>query len=232
MPEVTLWYKIRIVKRTIAIVGVAEALAADLIPALSGANFDLLLVPGQEDGPDLNPEQRQGLEREQRLEPNPKQRPERKQEEQRLRPEQERGTPTPATEAGSGIDPALRSSVRRVDCTREGCWEADIVMLGASPALEATVLKLKDVTTQKIVLLISGNNGMASHYPAVRKLEQWLPHSKIISVLHDSGTPGLSICGEDSSAVEDISTIFRAVGMDPVITAIPCNDPTTSSLYS
>lgn len=170
-------------KRTIAIVGEAETVAADLIPALSKAAFELLLVAGRE----------------------------------------------PGSEELSHAGP--ESSVLRVDCTREGCWEADIILLAISPALEQTVSKLKDVATQKIVLLVAGNREAALHYPAVQKLQQWLPYSKIISVIRRNGRQ-LAICGEDSSAVEDISAVFQAAGLETEIAGAPCGSPLSSSLHS
>lgn len=169
-------------KRTIAIVGTAGEVAGDLIPGLSNAGFEVLLISRQQEG---------------------------------LRSVEESGQQSP---------------IRLVDCAREGCWEADIILLTVAPELEEAVSELKEVATQKIVLLISGNNDTEFHYQAIRKLQQWLPYSKIISALHDKNTSGMHICGEDSSAAEDISTIFRAAGFEPLIAAAPCEGLSSSSL--
>ena len=163
----------------------AGKVAGDLIPAMSKAAFDLLLIPGQQ---------------------------------------AEFGEWT----AGAG-QPDTGSSVLLVDCARDGCWEADIILLGASPQLEETVLRLKDVATQKIVLLISAADQAPSHYQAIKKLQQWLPYSKIVSALYDKSSSSIQICGEDPGAVEDITTVFTAAGLKHPTAMVPCGDSLSSS---
>ena len=53
----------------------------------------------------------------------------------------------------------LHAEVEIVDCAKEGCWEADIIIL-AIPyhKLKKVIEKINEVVTQKIVLIISNEN--------------------------------------------------------------------------
>ena len=53
----------------------------------------------------------------------------------------------------------LNAEVEIVDCAKEGCWEADIIVL-AIPyhELKEVIEKINEVVTQKIVLIISNEN--------------------------------------------------------------------------
>jgi hypothetical protein len=78
----------------------------------------------------------------------------------------------------------LQYSIRRkgkntevdiVSCMRDGCWEADVIIL-TNPSQEQNQVaeKIREVATQKKVILVSETPGAADTW------QELLPHSKII----------------------------------------------------
>ena len=88
-----------------------------------------------------------------------------------------------------------------VECVKDGCWEADIIILAVAASEEKPAAeKMKEVATQKIVVEILN-----------QELEQLLPFSKIVKV---TGIPGneIVICGKDEAVNEEIAEIFKQAG--------------------
>lgn len=90
-----------------------------------------------------------------------------------------------------------------VECAKNSCWEADIIMIASSDFEDEKTLSLiKEVATQKIVVCVSVES------EEMQKPGLNFPHSKlvIVSNIHNSE---LSIQGEDKEAVDEIRKIFH-----------------------
>lgn len=98
------------------------------------------------------------------------------------------------------------SDIETLDCVKDGCWEADIIILAvpAEKMLEIAT-KFKEVATQKIVVEISGNENNST------ELKKILPYSKLVSV-SGLGLREIIISGEDKAVNEEIKKIFILAG--------------------
>jgi 8-hydroxy-5-deazaflavin:NADPH oxidoreductase len=89
-----------------------------------------------------------------------------------------------------------------IECVKEGCWEADIIILAVPGYEEKHAAEIiKEVATQKIVVVLS-NAGV----------EQVLPYSKIINVSDISASNEIFISGNDETVKEEIIQIFKQAG--------------------
>ncbi len=101
------------------------------------------------------------------------------------------------------------AEIEFISCEREGCWEADIIAVvrpeNISPSL---VDKIKEVATQKTVLVISEENKISKH----PELEKLLPYSKVIEIELDTPAKQFSVSGKDVEALSGIKSIFENAG--------------------
>lgn len=103
------------------------------------------------------------------------------------------------------------SEVEVLECAKEGCWEADIIVL-AGDALEDELLeKIRDVATQKIVLLISSDD-KDNQEEKLAQIRAALPFSKIVAANLHSGETWLS--GDNSAALSTASEMLRRLGCE------------------
>src|SRR5690606_37728068 len=92
------------------------------------------------------------------------------------------------------------SNVERIDCAKDGCWEADVIVI--SSVVEKSIIEtISEVATQKIVLYIADNDeqSLSDYY----LLKQLLPNSKIIFISNEGE---YVISGEDSEILDFISS--------------------------
>jgi predicted dinucleotide-binding enzyme len=94
------------------------------------------------------------------------------------------------------------SDVETLDCIKEGCWEADIIILAVQPEKMLEIAsKIKEVATQKIVIEMWDDESNS------KELKKILPYSKLVSV-SGFGSPEIIINGEDKAVNEEIKQIF------------------------
>jgi len=84
----------------------------------------------------------------------------------------------------------LHAEVEIDDCAKEGCWEADIIIL-AIPFRELKEIaeKINEVVTQKIVVIISDEKESLFSFNKTQELQQLLPYSKIVTALYNPCSP-------------------------------------------
>ena len=84
----------------------------------------------------------------------------------------------------------LHAEVEIVDCAKEGCWEADSIIL-AIPFRELKEIaeKINEVVTQKIVVIISNEKESSLSFNQAQELQQLLPYSKIVTALYNPCSP-------------------------------------------
>lgn len=111
-----------------------------------------------------------------------------------------------------------------IDCSFEGCWEADIIILAIPVrAEEEVVKKIKDVANQKIVVSISDlpRENQTSlgdcEMTAGKALQKLLPHSKVIKAFYTVKREML-ITSDDKDALENIIELLQMANLHPIKT--------------
>lgn len=93
--------------------------------------------------------------------------------------------------------------VELIDCLKDACWEADIIVLAAGPVnADELAGRIKDVATQKIIVRVTTN-----HPAGEEGLASVFPDSKIV-VLETSGKD-LVVSGQHAESVEAVSQLFN-----------------------
>ncbi|HRE50752.1 MAG TPA: hypothetical protein PK339_05000 [Flavitalea sp.] len=101
------------------------------------------------------------------------------------------------------------AEIEALNCIKEGCWEADIIVLGINDRLiEETVSKIKEVATQKIVVCLTKHEGVMTYQPQVaNELQRSLPHSKAVYVFTTPASPDLQVAGNEEEAVDAVISL-------------------------
>lgn len=107
-----------------------------------------------------------------------------------------------------------KAEINSMECVKDGCWEADIIILAVPAFEEGEVAKLmKEVATQKIVVDVSNEEN------ACGELQKILPYSKVVRVFGDFYSKELIIKGDSETvnepawaAAREISEIFIQAG--------------------
>jgi 8-hydroxy-5-deazaflavin:NADPH oxidoreductase len=129
------------------------------------------------------------------------------------------------------------ADVEVVECEKEACWEADIVLMAVPYEAEREVAeKIREVTTQKVVIDVS--NPLNEKYDrlitapgtsAAEELQKALPNSKVVKAFNTNFstdfTPAIKeskqiktfIAGDDQEAVQTVSEMATAIGFKPVL---------------
>ena len=106
-----------------------------------------------------------------------------------------------------------KAEVATVSCEREGCWEADVIVLMNAAVLRAELLeRIKAVAIRKILVYITG---MGDHtWPSaerVRTVKRLLPYTEWVQVARDPATGIWSISGATGSS-EVVRNILARAG--------------------
>jgi len=101
------------------------------------------------------------------------------------------------------------AEIEFISCEREGCWEADIILL-TRPENISTILieKIKEVATQKIVLVVSEEK----QQPDTPELEKLLPYSKVVEIVFNPQEKEFSVSGKDAESRTNVQKIFESTG--------------------
>ena len=89
-----------------------------------------------------------------------------------------------------------------VDCLKDGCWEADIIVLDVTCGEQKEVAELiKEVATQKPVISFSDHENI--------ELENALKYSRVVTVVKTGDSNETSLCGKDHDALAEVSEILK-----------------------
>jgi 8-hydroxy-5-deazaflavin:NADPH oxidoreductase len=93
-----------------------------------------------------------------------------------------------------------------IDCMKDGCWEADIIILDIPRHEEKQVAELiKEVSTQKIVVSFSENKNAFEN----EELENLLKYSKVVKAFNTTGSQEISLYGKDDDVVLEVSDLLK-----------------------
>jgi predicted dinucleotide-binding enzyme len=108
------------------------------------------------------------------------------------------------------------ADVELLDCMKDGCWEADIIILSIQPESENVVAELiKQVATQKIV--VSFSNQEKNIDGQVERLKNLLPHSKVVMAFNTLKSLKIFIESDDNESVQTVAKILETAGYHPSI---------------
>jgi len=97
----------------------------------------------------------------------------------------------------------LAAETDTIECVKDGCWEADIIILAVPSQEEKNIAEMiKEVATQKIVVSIWDNNINGG------QLQRILPYSKLVKLGNIFNLKEKSIAGNDKAANKEIADIF------------------------
>lgn len=129
------------------------------------------------------------------------------------------------------------ADLESMNCPHESSWEADIIILAVPHGAEKEIAdKIREVATQKIVISIANpvdeNFSKLTTAPdssAAERLQQWLPHSKVIKAFNttfaadfeqpviDGKQADAFIAGDDENALEVVTELVETAGFNPII---------------
>jgi NADPH-dependent F420 reductase len=129
------------------------------------------------------------------------------------------------------------TDVATIECEKEACWEADIIILTVPYRAEKEVAeKIREVATQKVVIEISNPLNetyddliTAPNTSAAEELQKALPNSKVIKAFNTvfssdftqrikDGKPIKTfIAGNDQEAVQTVVEMATAMGLRPIV---------------
>ena len=99
------------------------------------------------------------------------------------------------------------AEIESLECVKDGCWEADIIIIAVEAAEEKRVAELmKEVATQKIVVVVTQNENEC------KEMEKTLPYSKVVKAYINAETNGIFLSGKSKTVNEEISNIFIQAG--------------------
>ena len=114
------------------------------------------------------------------------------------------------------------TSTLTVQCSKDACWEADIIVLAIPAEVEAEVADyIKEVVTQKIVISVSPETSLS-------QLQQVIPYSKIVKAFY-ANTPNelkktipgkevnAFIMSEDEEALITVAELLHSAGFNPIV---------------
>ena len=97
--------------------------------------------------------------------------------------------------------------VEVVSCAKEGCWEADIIVLAGEGFEDDLFGKIREVATQKIVMVITYDERKQEK---LAQIQEALPFSKTVEVILHPDEMILS--GENPEAVDTARRIVQQLG--------------------
>ena len=103
-----------------------------------------------------------------------------------------------------------------VDCLKDGCWEADMIVLDIPVAsIQEAADKIREVSTQKIIFVVSGDPEEAAD-PA----ETWrnlLPNAKTVVALNLLNSTATPLDRTDEESLDSIGAIAGSLGLETII---------------
>lgn len=109
------------------------------------------------------------------------------------------------------------AEIEIMECAREGCWQADIIIFAIPFYKAKEIIKtIQEVATQKIVLSIADMEDDASlPFIEAQELQRLLPYSKVVAACTNPYAQETFIAGDDAEAVKTISQIIKTAGYQP-----------------
>lgn len=104
------------------------------------------------------------------------------------------------------------ADMETIHCEREGCWEADVIVLNNLKDLSAGLAeKIKEVTNQKILVYFLHEEEQSTSTEKLKHFQQSLPNAEWVQVVFDVVSNEMHITGaEETTAL--MENIFNQAG--------------------
>lgn len=107
------------------------------------------------------------------------------------------------------------AEIETLECVKDSCWEADIIILTVASDEEKQVAELmKEVATQKIVVAVLEEENECD------ALEKVLPYSKIVKAFINIEISEIVLSGKDETVNKEIAAIFNSAGYETKVKEI------------
>lgn len=114
--------------------------------------------------------------------------------------------------SGQILDDIPEADIEVLGCEREGCWEADIIILCNATAVDTGLTeKIKEVANRKILVYFSTEEARAISVENIRQLKRSLPNIKWVQAVFYPTNNEIQMTGEED-AVTLIENIFNRLG--------------------
>ena len=112
----------------------------------------------------------------------------------------------------------LSGNIEIMNCATNASWEADIIMLSNNTKdWQNITLKIKEVSTGKIVIIISDEDNRTDFKTVFNIVHPLLPHSFIVQILKISNQINnddlMILNGNNEESLSTISSLFNEVGI-------------------
>lgn len=108
------------------------------------------------------------------------------------------------------IPDPMAEDILFVDCVKEACWEADAVLIGSKAVAPQWLDKVKEVVTQKVVLVIGDKEKDKNYGRGLELVREQLPLAKVIGALQDEAEAIIE--GRDPEALEVAQAVLSTLG--------------------
>lgn len=99
------------------------------------------------------------------------------------------------------LEEVPEADIETIGCVKEGCWEADIIVLSHGIYLDPQLLeRVKEVATQKILVYHGGDESIPARREGVGTLPQQLPNTGIVQLTWDIDSREMTVQGADDPA--------------------------------
>lgn len=111
------------------------------------------------------------------------------------------------------IEERPSADINTIECVKDGCWEADIILLAIQPRQHKEVAEImRDVATQKIV--VGYRDTIKNTH---ENLQHLLPHSRLVYIQDNTIRDEVTITGNDEEANAEIASMFVSAGYQSII---------------
>lgn len=116
------------------------------------------------------------------------------------------------------MEQQIKAEIELLECVKDSCWEADLIVLSVAHAEEEKVAELmKEVATQKIVVIV------LQHKNECKELENILPYSKIVKAFINTEANTVLLNGKSETVNEEILSIFKQAGYRTALNTVNYN---------
>lgn len=107
------------------------------------------------------------------------------------------------------------ADVEVIECQHMASWEADIIVITNDyNDLREVSIKIRDVSTQKIIVVILRNNGLDQ----LEWVESYFPHSKVVGIIpSDVTSDSVQLMTKHPRALNIVKEMAEQAGFDPIL---------------
>ena len=101
------------------------------------------------------------------------------------------------------------AEIEFIHCEKEGCWEADMIALTHPEKIDPALLeRIRDVATQKIVLVVSDRDMQTQK----EDFQELLPNSQVVNLRINPEEKKFVISGRNAEATSEVKKYVKNAG--------------------